>query len=142
MRTVARVTLVWLAGYLLFVVLDLVWISFAAGPMYTRVLGDALATGATMGLDRIAAALLTWALIVATLVGFAVTAGSGVRDAAARGACLGSALYGVFSLTNYAVLAAWTLGLVVTDVLWGAVVCAVVSTALVPLDRRLRGTAG
>lgn len=45
------------------------------------------------------------------------------RTAAYKGAITGALLYGFYDLTNYATLDGWTLGMTITDTLWGATVC-------------------
>ena len=44
-------------------------------------------------------------------------------DALRRGAMLGLLMYGVFDLTNYAIIEGWSLPLSVFEILWGMVIC-------------------
>jgi uncharacterized membrane protein len=53
----------------------------------------------------------------------------GWTTALTYGALFGFIAYGTYDLTNYATLRQWTLGLTVSDMVWGAVVTAVSSAA-------------
>jgi uncharacterized membrane protein len=46
-----------------------------------------------------------------------------------NGAVVGALAYGTYTLTNYAILTNWTPGLVYTDIVWGALLTAVVAAA-------------
>jgi uncharacterized membrane protein len=57
--------------------------------------------------------------------------------ALAYGALFGLVAYGTYDLTNYATLRPWSLGLTVSDMVWGAVVTAVASALGIVVGRLL-----
>jgi len=115
----------WLIGFLFFTVLDLLWIGVVAAPVYRAEVGSLLVLGEGMSAIRIVAAVITWLLITLSLVSFATPHLSpSVAVALARGALMGLVIYGVYDLTNFAVLRGWTLKVTVLDIVWGTVVCA------------------
>ena len=62
--------------------------------------------------------------IVLLAVEPAIRAGS-AGPALLRGAVLGALAYGTYTVTNYAILEAWTPGLLVTDIAWGTFLTAI-----------------
>jgi uncharacterized membrane protein len=106
--------------------LDFVFLGIVARSFYQSEIGPLLAP------TRYLAAGLLYVLYAAGIVGFAVLpaldAGSAGR-AAAAGALLGLVVYGVYDLTNLAVLKGWTVTVSVVDVLWGIVLTAAGASA-------------
>jgi uncharacterized membrane protein len=116
--------------------LDLLWLGVVMKGFYSRELGE-LALLAGDGLaPRWGAALLVYLLIPAGIVLFVRPhlAGGGVLHALAWGAAFGAVLYGVYDLTNLAVLEKWTLRMTVADILWGMALCGISSVILQRLD--------
>jgi uncharacterized membrane protein len=68
---------------------------------------------------RLLPAAGVYLLLAAALTWIAVLEASSVQDALLRGAVVGGVMYGFYDLTNYATLARWTLGMTVTDTVWG-----------------------
>ncbi|MEO0998754.1 MAG: DUF2177 family protein, partial [Pseudomonadota bacterium] len=52
-----------------------------------------------------------------------------VATAAMNGALLGALAYGTYTLTNYTIFAVWSVGLVISDTLWGAFLTAITASA-------------
>jgi uncharacterized membrane protein len=111
---------------IVFLAIDIVWLGFIAKGFYARYLGHLFR-------DRInwPAAFIFYALFVLGIMIFAVQPW-GENTSLARAALLG-ALYGLFTyatydLTNLATLKGWPLEIVVVDISWGIVLCAMVST--------------
>ncbi|MBN2052992.1 DUF2177 family protein [Candidatus Woesearchaeota archaeon] len=46
------------------------------------------------------------------------------------GAAFGFILYGVYDLTNYAIIKKWSLKLTIVDICWGAILCGIISFLL------------
>jgi uncharacterized membrane protein len=53
------------------------------------------------------------------------------------GAAYGLVVYGVYDLTNRAVLEHWPLAITLADILWGCVICGVTSMVMWAVDARL-----
>jgi len=133
-----KLIILWVTGFLVFTVFDLLWIGVVAAPVYREELGSLLVLGEKMSVTRILAALITWLLITLSLVYFAApNMSQGVAVALARGALMGFVIYGVYDLTNLAVLQGWTLKLTILDVLWGTFACASVNVVLFGISRWL-----
>jgi uncharacterized membrane protein len=115
--------LAYLAGLIVFVALDAIWLVLMA-PSYRAVMGDMLAADV-----RIAPAVLFYLVDTLGLVIFVARPGRrhGGAWVVAHGALFGLFTYATYDLTNYAVLRNWTLALTIEDVLWGMVVSTIVS---------------
>uniref|UniRef100_A0A6C0DTP1 DUF2177 family protein n=1 Tax=viral metagenome TaxID=1070528 RepID=A0A6C0DTP1_9ZZZZ len=72
---------------------------------------------------RAVPALLVYVLIPLAVAYFAILPAKTLSEATTRGAALGTAMYGLYDLTNLATLKGWTTAMAVTDTLWGTVLC-------------------
>jgi uncharacterized membrane protein len=73
---------------------------------------------------RWVSAVLVYAVLLAAVYLWAIKDARSMNDAILRGALVGLIMYGFYDLTNYATLSRWTLGMTVTDALWGGILCA------------------
>ena len=131
----------WLTAYVasavIFAVLDVVWILLVANPLYQGQIGHLLAPKANLP-----GAVLFYAVFVAGMVHYGVRPND--PDASVRQRVTGAALFGFFTyatwaLTGFAVLKDFTALVAVTDILWGAAACSLVTwAAATVLRRRLR----
>jgi uncharacterized membrane protein len=128
----------WLTAYavaaVIFAVLDAVWILGVANPLYRSTIGDLLAEK-----TNFMAAVLFYVIFVAGMVHF------GVRpqhpEATLRQRIAGAALFGFFTyatwaLTGLAVLRDFPAIVALTDVLWGAAACSIVTWLTAGILRR------
>lgn len=107
--------------YAAMVVVDAVWLGVIAQPFFTKYLSHLM----TRHSGTIPAALLTWLLLTIGLYVFVLplaTNGSRVT-AFGYGALFGMCVYGVYELTNYAIITKWALPVVIVDTLWGGFLC-------------------
>jgi uncharacterized membrane protein len=120
-----RLVLAYVAALVVFLAMDAVWLTLTGG-FYRSVLGDMLATDV-----RVAPAVVFYLVDTLGLMIFVVRGGlrSSWGEVLGRGALFGVFTYATYDLTNYAVLRRWTLGITLADILWGAVISAVVSLA-------------
>lgn len=134
----------WLITYvvsaLIFAVLDVVWILLVANPLYQSQIGHLLAPRANLP-----GAVLFYVIFVAGMVHYGVrpnTPGISLRQRVGGAALFGFFTYATWALTGFAVLKDFTALVAVTDILWGAAACSVVTwlTATV-LRRRLANPA-
>jgi uncharacterized membrane protein len=109
-------------------VLDLVWLKFAMGPIFRAELGDWVKSD--IGL---APAALFYVLYVIGIFVFAVKpalfSSSPMLYGLGYGALLGLVAYGAYDLTNLATLRAWTPRLAMIDMAWGTFLTAAASGA-------------
>jgi uncharacterized membrane protein len=119
-----RLFAAYFATLVAFCVLDFVWLGFVAKSFYAAQVGPLL-------LDRpnLVPAAILYALASAGLVVFAIAPAASLGRAAAAGAFLGLVVYGVYDLTNLAILKGWTVPVAAVDILWGVVVCGASASA-------------
>jgi uncharacterized membrane protein len=109
-----------------FLLIDLLWLGVVLKDFYSSELGE-LARRQGAGLaPRWGAALLVYLLIPAGLVLFVrpiLGVNASAWQAIGWGAVYGLVVYGVYDLTNLAVLEKWTVPMTVADIAWGCVLC-------------------
>jgi uncharacterized membrane protein len=120
--------------------MDLLWLGIAMKGFYSQELGDlARRQGASLA-PRWGAALLVYLLIPGGIVLFVrplLVVNSSGWQAFGWGALFGLVVYGVYDLTNLAVLDKWTIRLTICDMLWGCVLCGTTSVITRLVDRWL-----
>ncbi|KRF00809.1 hypothetical protein ASG88_10275 [Nocardioides sp. Soil777] len=129
----------WLTQFLVaavvFSVIDVLWLSTVATDLYDEQLGALRAES-----PNVLAAVLVYLVLLAGLVHFvihpAVAAGSW-RRAVGVGAFFGFVVYGVYELTNLAVVDGWPVALVPIDMAWGTFLSAAVGVGTYAVVQRL-----
>ena len=112
-----------IATLLAFLIIDAIWIGTVARKLYEHEVGELLRET-----PRLAPAAVFYIGYAAGIVLLAVRAGvaqDSIAVTMAYGAVLGALAYGTFTITNYSLLTNWTVTLVVTDIIWGAVLTAI-----------------
>jgi uncharacterized membrane protein len=135
MATMLYYAVAYLVTLLLFVGIDLVWLTWVGGPIYRQFLGDMLLPGV-----RIPPALAFYLIYPLGLVMFAVH--PGLNGGSILGALLAGALFGFFTyatydLTNFATLRNWNLVVTVMDIGWGCLLGAATAAGSVALTGAL-----
>lgn len=105
------------------VVLDLTWVGFLMAAFYKSRLPMLTSTIAWQP------AVIWYLLYLFGIFFFAVSPAKTVSSAALSGAVLGLIAYGTYDLINMATLAPWPISVTIVDMLWRAVLGAVVSAA-------------
>jgi uncharacterized membrane protein len=125
----------------IFLALDYLWLGVFMAGFYNRELGAlARRSGESVSVVPWAAAVV-YLLIPLGIVLFAlprVSASNLVASALGWGCLYGLVLYGVYDMTNYSVVGAWSLRLSVADIFWGGLLNALATLAAALLDRWLR----
>jgi uncharacterized membrane protein len=123
--------LAYIAGLVVFVALDAVWL-ILMGPSYRAVMGDMLAP-----MLRWEPAAAFYLLDTLGLLIFVARPGTrqGAAWVAAHGALFGLFTYAAYDLTSYAVLRNWDLTMTIEDVVWGMVLSTIVSLVVWSLMR-------
>ncbi len=127
----------YLVAAVVFLVLDLLWLSLVAQGLYEHFLGDLLADS-----PNAAAAFVFYAIFVAGLVYFVISPAvveKSARAALVRGAAFGLVTYATWDLTSLAVIEGFPVGIVPIDLAWGTVLAATVSVTTYQLWVRLTG---
>tara|TARA_R110002110_G_scaffold85816_2_gene223527 strand:- start:116411 stop:116815 length:405 start_codon:yes stop_codon:yes gene_type:complete len=121
--------------FVIFVVIDFIWLSVMARLLYRPELGDLLA-----GRPALAPAVVFYFLYVVGLallvVRPAIDAGS-VITALWMGSLFGLVAYGTYDLTNAATLSGWSWKVTVVDMAWGSILTGFSAAAGVWLAGRL-----
>ena len=108
-------------------VLDLIWLSQIAQPLYQAGIGHLMAAEPKLGF-----AALFYLVFVFGLMWFAVrpnVAAQGLKSAFMAGAVFGFFVYASYDLTNLALLKDWPLKLSLIDMTWGTIlsgICAAI----------------
>lgn len=125
------------ATFVVFLVLDFIWLSFVAEAFYQAQIGYLLKAQ-----PGIFAALLFYLLYILGVLYFVVLPSLKarrlpVRKVALAGGVFGLVMYGAYDLTNLATIAGWPVKLVIVDMLWGAVLTALVSVISYAIGKKL-----
>jgi uncharacterized membrane protein len=83
---------------------------------------------------NIYAAILSWLLLCSAL---AVQIPKSLKEATTYGLLVGFVIYGIFNLTNLAILKEWNLNISIIDTLWGTFNCALTSSILYFIFHRI-----
>lgn len=108
----------WLGTFVAFLIIDLAWITLVVRDLYEQQVGALLKAS-----PDLAASALFYVAYTAGIVYLAVEPALKARSlqpALWRGAVFGALAYGTYTVTNYAIFEAWTVTLLVSDILWGA----------------------
>lgn len=115
----------YLLTFIVFLMVDLLWLGVIAKNLYQKYLGDFLSEKVNW-----TAAFIFYLIFVAGISIFvvypAVNKGS-VFNAILMGALFGFFTYATYDLTNLATLKDWPLPIVFIDIVWGTVLSAIVS---------------
>jgi uncharacterized membrane protein len=125
----------YLLTLLVFFAVDLLWIGVLAKDFYRNSLGHLFRPDINW-----TAALIFYFLYIVGVLIFAVLPAlekQSLRQAAVLGALLGLLCYATYDLTNLATLKDWPVKVAVVDILWGAVLTAVVAAAACLIGRRI-----
>lgn len=115
----------YLATLVSFLIIDAVWIALVVRSYYDSQVGALMRETP----DFVAALIfyLAYAGAVVVLAVRPALASRKLTEALSLGALLGAIAYGTYTITNYAILEGWTVGLVVSDIAWGTFLTAVVA---------------
>ena len=112
-------------------VLDAIWISCVAHPAYANTIGQLLRSF-DQNLLIIFVVIGVYALMVSGLMVFVIPKVHGLNTLSTilYSGFFGLIVYGVFAMTNYAILAPWTIELMLLDTIWGFVLYSVTTLAV------------
>lgn len=117
-----------------FLLIDMLWLGVIAKKFYRSQLGDFL------GPVQWPFALIFYALFVVGILVFAVApaiASASFGKAVLLGAFFGFIAYATYDLTNLATLKNWPVMVSLVDMLWGAVLAAIVSSIAFAIAQKL-----
>ena len=117
----------------IFLFIDLLWLGVVMKGFYSHELGELARRHGTALAPRWGAAILVYLLIPGGLVLFVrplLGVNATTWQAIGWGALYGLVLYGVYDLTNLAVLEKWTVRMTLADIAWGCVLCGTISVIM------------
>jgi uncharacterized membrane protein len=112
-----RLVLTFVATAVVFLLLDIAWLTTMATRLYRPALGHVLRED----FDGVAAGLF-YAIYLAGLTVFAALPAQRARTALLRGAFFGLVCYATYDLTNQATIVHWPWRVTLVDLVWGAAV--------------------
>ena len=125
MMPMKSILLSYLLTFIVFLMIDLLWLGFIAKNLYQKYLGEFLSDTVNW-----TAAFVFYFIYVAGISIFAIYPAvqkDSVFNALLMGALFGIFTYATYDLTNLATLKGWPLPIVFIDILWGAILSALVS---------------
>lgn len=117
----------YIASMIVMFVLDLIWLSQLAKPIYARGIGHLMAAE-----PNLLYAALFYVVFVFGLIWYAVKPNmqtSGVKATFLAGAMFGFFIYASYDFTNLALLKDWPLGMSIIDMTWGTLLSGVTASA-------------
>ncbi|MGE3363600.1 MAG: DUF2177 family protein [Rhizobiaceae bacterium] len=128
----------YVATGLVFLAIDIVWLTIAAQKLYRPLMGDMLLEN-----FRLLPAVLFYFLYIAGIVVFAISPALGTgrwTTAAMLGAFMGLLAYGTYDLTNQATLRNWPVIVTIADLIWGTFLTASSATIGFLITRAVAGS--
>lgn len=124
--------------FLLIPLIDYFWLGLLMKQFYLSELGSLLRTSNGTFSPLMPAAIGVYIMLAFGVVALVLPlAGGQVKLALIYGACLGLVVYGVYDLTNLALIQNWPIKMTVVDILWGTFLCATVSALTLWLHQKL-----
>lgn len=112
---------------IVFLVLDLLWLSVIAKKLYIQHLGNFLRLENGQITANYAAAFVVYCALVAGIFIFVLPLSSSPLCALYYGFCFGVISYAIYDFTNLAVISNWPVLICFIDVAWGGFLCGVTS---------------
>jgi len=128
-----NILLMYLLTFVVFFLIDMVWLGLVAKNFYRRQLGGMLSPKVIWP-----AAIIFYLLFIAGLLLFVVVPAQGnALQALWKGSLFGLITYATYDLTNLATLSNWPLTVTLVDLAWGTVLGGAVSFFSTILNRGL-----
>jgi len=105
------------------VLLDFFWLGIVMGPFYSDRLHSLVRLQDGRWAPVLWAVVGVYIFLALGIFYFAIRESKCRWDAVFRGTLLGLVIYGVYDFTNYSLLSAWPLEVVLVDIVWGAFLC-------------------
>ncbi len=117
--------IIYLCTFLVFIIIDLIWLGFIAKSFYRHQLSNLMAENV-----KWVPALIfytVYAIGVLLLVVLPAADESSLSQALLMGALLGFISYSTYDLSNMATIKNWPIRVVLADIIWGTILTAMVS---------------
>ena len=110
---------VYLITFVVFFLVDIVWLGFISKGLYNKYLGNLMAPNVNW-----TAAIIFYFLFIAGLVFFVVNPSiekDSLKYALMAGGFFGLIAYSTYDITNLATLKDWPLNITIIDIIWGTI---------------------
>lgn len=124
---VSKILISYLLTFFVFFIVDMLWLGFIAKGLYNKYLGAFLHTEVNW-----TAAIVFYIIFIIGISIFVIypaAAKNSMYYSVVYGALFGVFTYATYELTNMATLKDWPVEIVIIDIIWGAVLTSIVSTA-------------
>jgi uncharacterized membrane protein len=124
---ITKLIISYLLTTVVFFAIDMAWLGFIAKNLYRKYLGSFLSDTVNW-----TAAIIFYLLFIVGIFYFSILPAvekNSLAKAVLSGALFGFFTYATYDLTNLATLKNWPLPIVFIDIIWGAVLTGLVSTA-------------
>ena len=111
----------------LMLVVDIIWLSVLAKPLYQQGIGHLMAYQANLFYASLFYLIYVFGLVKLAVIPYALT--RGIKKTFVAGAGVGFFVYASYDLTNLALLKDWPLGLSLLDISWGTFISGVSAAA-------------
>jgi len=120
--------------FFFFLLIDYIWIGIIASKYYSSEFGELARRTASGAINaNIFAAFAAYFLLVFGMIYFVypkIQSNSSLIEIIITGALFGFIIYGVYDMTNLAILKGFGVKLAIVDMIWGGIVCMIVSLFL------------
>jgi len=120
-----RYIILFCISFVIFCVLDLLWLGYLGRSIYLYYLGDFLRTPPLWS-----AAIIFYIFFIIGMIVFVIKPAINKKSclyATGYGSFYGFITYMTYELTNLAVIANWPVGIVFIDILWGSILSLIIS---------------
>lgn len=125
--SISKILIGYVLTFLVFFIIDMAWLGFIAKGLYNKFLGNFLHS--EVNWTAAIVFYLIFIIGISIFVIYPAVAKNSVNYAIIYGALFGIFTYATYELTNMALLKDWPVQIVIIDIIWGAVLTAIVSTA-------------
>lgn len=122
-----KLMLIGLAAFILFIILDLAWFSFAGDFFKAQIGSIARLSADGVWHVRYLPAALVYVFMAIGIVVFVLPNAESLSMAILLGGLFGLVTYGMYDMTNLATLRAWTYTFAIADMTWGTFLSATIS---------------
>ena len=122
------------------VIADYVWLGVIMQEVYHRELHDLLRYNAQGFAPRLLPAAMVYVLIpvgIILFVGPRIASTRSLLASGGWGALFGLIVYGIYDLTNLAILEKWSVWITAFDILWGGILCGGAALCVATVNRAL-----
>lgn len=117
---------------------DFLWLGILMKGFYSQEIGPLMRQGPAGFAPRLVPALVVYLLIpagVILFVGPRIGPSGSILQAAGWGALFGFVMYGIYDMSNLAVLQNWTTRVAIVDMLWGTFLCGASAVCLAAVQQ-------